>query len=189
MFPRRVAVALRGAKGAGKSAIARALSERLGWPLIVAGDVVRGWAQAASGSADAETVRRVADEARQTSHGVMGKVLLTIWPDNRLPLKLVIDSVRETADVICLRQMGYTVVILTVSASFETRLERINKRSRSDDLFSKDWLLAHDQWEQGLGTSFAQGDFNIDVKSGEIENLVPVILCELRRAGLVDVAN
>lgn len=183
---RPVVIALRGLKGAGKSDLARALATRLGWPVVAIGDVVRQWAVAANGFADAESVRRAADDARQTANGVMGKVLQTVWPQSAPPTRIVIDSVREVADVVSLRKIGYFIVVVTVFAPFETRLARITERARSDDRLSPSDLRAHDRWDRELSRGGTRGDFNIRVKSDRMDRLVLKVLKQLEQAGVID---
>lgn len=183
---RPLAVALRGLKGSGKSAVARALAASLDWPLIVTGDVVRQWAVAANSIADPETVRRVAEKARKTPHGVMGQILRTVWPNTGFPTNLIVDCVREADDVTSLQAVGYSVVLVTVSAPFETRLRRMLKRSRSDDIPSRNALRVQDRWERQLGRGGVRGDGAINLRSDRLDRLVRRVLRRLRHSGAID---
>lgn len=182
----RIAIALSGLKGSGKSYLARALGTALNWPVISTGDVVRRWAAAATGVADAEGVRLVADNARQTELGVMGNVLEAVWPNQAVPNRLIIDSIHESADVTYLRKTGCYVVVLTISASFKTRFRRMHDRHRSDDTSAAKQLRALDRWEYRLGLGKIQGDFNIAVKSAQLDKLLPRVLRQLRPLGIAD---
>jgi adenylate kinase family enzyme len=181
-----VAIVLRGAKGAGKSTVARLVASRLHWPLVVTGDVVRRWSLASFGVADGASVRRVAESARGGPHGVMGAVLRTVWPDEIWPAHIVIDSVREPADTISLRRLGYAVVLVTLVAPFEARLSRVLERGRSDDSLSSAGLHAHDEWERNLETSELPCDVSIEVTPDEIGITVSRILSRLRLEGIGD---
>jgi dephospho-CoA kinase len=182
-----VVIALRGAKGAGKSAVARALAERLRWPLVVTGDIVRQWALRSEGVSDAKSVRHAAEHAREGRHGVMGAVLHTIWPQRALPNRLVIDSVREPADHYNLHALGYTIILVSVVASFETRLARMIGRGRSDDMLTRDGLRTHDEWEKQLGFADLHGDLEIEIDSADLDIAVSDVISQLHTWGINNV--
>jgi hypothetical protein len=65
-------------------------------------------------------------------------------------------------------------------------LARIRKRGRSDDTLSGNGLRAHDRWDRKLDRDDTQGDFNIEVKSEQMDRLVLRVLKQLRQAGVID---
>lgn len=181
----RIAVALRGLKGAGKSHLACTLVREIGWPVLETGQAVREWALATHRVANAETVRLVADEARRAPGGVMAKILRTSWPSQLPPKRLIIDSVREPADVNTLREAGYFVVVITVFASFDDRLLRVHNRHRSDDVTAIAELRAQDAWERRLARGL-RGDIHMRVKSGDIHKILPRLVKQMRERGITD---
>ncbi len=114
-----------------------------------------------------ENVGRIADEERK-KHGC------GIWGERTLNFiknrKTVIDGIRSIEEVNVFRKHFPAFTVIAVHSSAETRFNRIMKRKRIDDVFSKEKFDERDRRELswGIGNVIALSDIVI-VNEGSVD--------------------
>lgn len=148
--PRKLAVAVAGMPGSGKSTVAK-LFEKAGFKLHSLGDVVRREAARLGVEPTSENLLKLAAQLRaERGPGAVAELLLEelkaerSWP-------VVIDGVRSTAELRVISEVADCVYVVAVHASPAKRLERLRARGRPGDPEELEELAARDAVELGFG--------------------------------------
>jgi len=106
-----IVVAVAGMPGSGKSTVARVIAEKLGYPVIVMGDIVREEVARRGLAITAENVERVARELRELrGPGVVAEMVV----ERAGSLKaegVVVDGVRSLEEVRVLSRLGKVYIV------------------------------------------------------------------------------
>ncbi len=128
-------VALTGMPGAGKTTVARYLSQK-GIPLLIMGDVVREVAEIDGLEPTSDNLAKLMLRLRKKSgpeaiaHLIVDKIKLMKKKDKKLSV-VILDGIRSMVEVQVLRSIG-TVKLLAIHGSTLTRYTHVKERRRSD---------------------------------------------------------
>jgi dephospho-CoA kinase len=78
---------------------------------------------------------------------------------------VLVDGIRGDAEVTLFRRVFPGFTLISIDASFETRLARIQARGRSDDFSSADELRTRDKRELGWGLGNALDDADVHLSN------------------------
>ena len=151
-------VALSGMPGAGKTTVARYLSQK-GIPLLIMGDVVREVAETDGLEPTSDNLARLMLRLRKKSgpeaiaHLIVDKIKLMKKKDKKLSV-VIVDGIRSMAEVQVLRLIG-TVKLLAIHGSTLTRYTHVKERRRSDVPSTIDEFDKRDKIEMEVGISNA----------------------------------
>lgn len=151
-------VALTGMPGAGKTTVARYLSQK-GIPLLIMGDVVREVADIDGLEPTSDNLAKLMLRLRKKSgpeaiaHLIVDKIKLMKKKDKKLSV-VIVDGIRSMAEVQVLRSIG-TVKLLAIHGSTLTRYTHVKERSRSDVPSTIDEFDKRDKIEMEVGISNA----------------------------------
>jgi dephospho-CoA kinase len=151
-------VALTGMPGAGKTTVARYLSQK-GIPLLIMGDVVREVAEIDGLELTSDNLAKLMLRLRKKSgpeaiaHLIVDKIKLMKKKDKRLSV-VIADGIRSMAEVQVLRSIG-TVKLLAIHGSTLTRYTHVKERRRSDVPSTIDEFDKRDKIEMEVGISNA----------------------------------
>lgn len=162
-------IAFVGMPGAGKSE-ASAVAREMGLPVIIMGDVLREEVKNRGLPPTDENIGATANQLRK-EEGMDAIARRCIPKIEALRSRVVvIDGIRGIAEVEEFkRAFGGNFVLVKIDAPFELRLERLKRRSRSDDMGSPEWLKTRDDRELSWGMDKA-----IDVAVLSVINLDPI---------------
>lgn len=140
-------VGLTGMPGSGKSVFVETAKKK-GFDVVRMGDVVWEHVKKRGLILNDENVGRVADEERK-------KFGYGIWAERTLPLikneETVIDGIRSVEEVRVFKKHFPDFIVVSVHSSPGTRFQRIMKRKRVDDPFSKEKFDERDKRELSWG--------------------------------------
>jgi len=151
-------VALSGMPGAGKTTVARYLSQK-GIPLLIMGDVVREVAETDGLEPTSDNLAKLMLRLRKKSgpeaiaHLIVDKIKLMKKKDKKLSV-VIVDGIRSMAEVQVLRLIG-TVKLLAIHGSTLTRYTHVKERRRSDVPSTIDEFDKRDKIEMEVGISNA----------------------------------
>jgi dephospho-CoA kinase len=151
-------VALTGMPGAGKSTVARYLSQK-GIPLLIMGDVVREVAEIDGLEPTSDNLAKLMLRLRKKSgpeaiaNLIVDKIKLMKEKDKKLSV-VIVDGIRSMAEVQVLRLIG-TVKLLAIHGSTLTRYTHVKERRRSDVSSNIDEFDKRDKIEMEVGISNA----------------------------------
>jgi len=151
-------VALTGMPGAGKTTVARYLSQK-GIPLLIMGDVVREIAEIDGLEPTSDNLAKLMLRLRKKSgpqaiaHLIVDKIKLMKEKDKKLSV-VIVDGIRSMAEVQVLRLIG-TVKLLAIHGSTLTRYTHVKERRRSDVPSNIDVFDKRDKIEMEVGISNA----------------------------------
>lgn len=151
-------VALTGMPGAGKTTVARYLSQK-GIPLLIMGDVVREVAEIDGLEPTSDNLAKLMLRLRKKSgpqaiaHLIVDKIKLMKEKDKKLSV-VIVDGIRSMAEVQVLRLIG-TVKLLAIHGSTLTRYTHVKERRRSDVSSNIDEFDKRDKIEMEVGISNA----------------------------------
>jgi len=151
-------VALSGMPGAGKTTVARYLSQK-GIPLLIMGDVVREVAETDGLKPTSDNLAKLMLRLRKKSgpetiaHLIVDKIKLMKKKDKKLSV-VIVDGIRSMAEVQVLRLIG-TVKLLAIHGSTLTRYTHVKERRRSDVPSTIDEFDKRDKIEMEVGISNA----------------------------------
>jgi dephospho-CoA kinase len=151
-------VALTGMPGAGKSTVARYLSQK-GIPLLIMGDVVREVAEIDGLEPTSDNLAKLMLRLRKKSgpeaiaNLIVDKIKLMKEKDKKLSV-VIVDGIRSMAEVQALRLIG-TVKLLAIHGSTLTRYTHVKERRRSDVSSNIDEFDKRDKIEMEVGISNA----------------------------------
>jgi len=143
--------AITGMPGAGKSVAVEVATER-SFPVLRMGDFIWEEVRRRDLPVNSESVANVAMQMRTDfGPGVWAEKtvdrILTLGPSTA-----VIDGVRSEAELdVFRRRLGHDFTLVAVHASRHTRLERLLKRGREDDVKNESAFDARDERELGWG--------------------------------------
>ena len=165
IHPRVIAlmvVAVTGMPGCGKSTVARVLAEKLGYPLLVMGDIVREEVVRRGLELTVYNVEMVAEELRRLS-GPGAVAELVVERARSLGSQgVVIDGVRSLEEVRVLSSLG-RVYIVAVHSPPNLRYQRLILRRREGDVGGLDEFRLRDEanLRLGIGNVIALADYMI----------------------------
>jgi dephospho-CoA kinase len=151
-------VALTGMPGAGKTTVARYLSQK-GIPLLIMGDVVREVAEIDGLEPTSDNLAKLMLRLRKKSgpeaiaNLIVDKIKLMKEKDKKLSV-VIVDGIRSMAEVQVLRLIG-TVKLLAIHGSTLTRYTHVKERRRSDVSSNIDEFDKRDKIEMEVGISNA----------------------------------
>ena len=151
-------VALTGMPGAGKTTVARYLSQK-GIPLLIMGDVVREVAEIDGLEPTSDNLAKLMLRLRKKNgpqaiaHLIVDKIKLMKEKDKKLSV-VIVDGIRSMAEVQVLRLIG-TVKLLAIHGSTLTRYTHVKERRRSDVSSNIDEFDKRDKIEMEVGISNA----------------------------------
>lgn len=151
-------VALTGMPGAGKTTVARYLSQKR-IPLLIMGDVVREVAEIDGLEPTSDNLAKLMLRLRKKSgpeaiaHLIVDKIKLMKKKDKKLSV-VIVDGIRSMAEVKVLRSIG-TVKLLAIHGSTLTRYTHVKERRRSDVPSTIDEFDKRDKIEMEVGISNA----------------------------------
>jgi dephospho-CoA kinase len=151
-------VALTGMPGAGKTTVARYLSQK-GIPLLIMGDEVREVAEIDGLEPTSDNLAKLMLRLRKKSgreaiaHLIVDKIKLMKKKDKKLSV-VIVDGIRSMAEVQVLRSIG-TVKLLAIHGSTLTRYTHVKERRRSDVPSTIDEFDKRDKIEMEVGISNA----------------------------------
>ena len=151
-------VALTGMPGAGKTTVARYLSQK-GIPLLIMGDAVREVAEIDGLEPTSDNLAKLMLRLRKKSgpeaiaHLIVDKIKLMKKKDKKLSV-VIVDGIRSMAEVQVLRSIG-TVKLLAIHGSTLTRYTHVKERRRSDVPSTIDKFDKRDKIEMEVGLSNA----------------------------------
>ena len=151
-------VALTGMPGAGKTTVARYLSQK-GIPLLIMGDVVREVAEIDGLEPTSDNLAKLMLRLRKKNgpeaiaHLIVDKIKLMKKKDKKLSV-VIVDGIRSMAEVQVLRSIG-TVKLLAIHGSTLTRYTHVKERRRSDVPSTIDEFDKRDKIEMEVGISNA----------------------------------
>jgi len=151
-------VALTGMPGAGKTTVARYLSQK-GIPLLIMGDVVREIAEIDGLEPTSDNLAKLMLRLRKKNgpqaiaHLIVDKIKLMKEKDKKLSV-VIVDGIRSMAEVQVLRLIG-TVKLLAIHGSTLTRYTHVKERRRSDVSSNIDEFDKRDKIEMEVGISNA----------------------------------
>ena len=151
-------VALTGMPGAGKTTVARYLSQK-GIPLLIMGDVVREIAEIDGLEPTSDNLAKLMLRLRKKSgpqaiaHLIVDKIKLMKEKDKKLSV-VIVDGIRSMAEVQVLRLIG-SVKLLAIHGSTLTRYTHVKERRRSDVSSNIDEFDKRDKIEMEVGISNA----------------------------------
>jgi len=156
-----------GLPASGKSEAAR-LARDEGVPVVSMGDVIRDEVERRGLERNDENMGRVATELREDEgdDAVARRCADEIRAQDA-PVVLV-DGVRGADEAEYFRDDfddGDDFVLVAVEAPFDTRLERVRERGRSDDMTTADELRERDDRELGYGMGEAIEDADVTVEN------------------------
>ena len=132
----------------------------MGIPVIVMGDIIRNAVKEGGMDPTDANLGAIANKLR-AERGMDAIAHLCVPEIQRQTAPLVlVDGIRGDAEVSVFRRIFPGFTLISIDSSFETRLERIKARGRSDDFESVDKLLSRDMRELGwgLGNALMQAD-------------------------------
>ncbi len=159
--PRSTVLAVVGLHGSGKTTIASHLASK-GWATVATGSVIRAEARKRGLSETWENLQRISMEFfEHRQHTIIPALEATIRRELTSSGKVAVDGVKTTLELSQLQTICGRCFSLAVLSSPQTRLERLAKRARADDVPDPDRLKDRDAKEiaHGLGFVIARSDF------------------------------
>ena len=141
--------------GSGKSTIVSALKAR-GLEALNLGDGVRAEAKRRNIEPTGDNLGMLMLELREKNGPGAIATLLTEPIENSPSKVIVVDSVRSTAEIEVLKNVG-SVKLLSIEATSDTRYKFLSSRGRSDDPTTREKFEERDnrELEVGIGESIA----------------------------------
>lgn len=156
-------IGLVGKQGSGKSTVSDVLVKK-SFDVVSMGDVVRGEAERRGLGGDA--LGQISTELRE-EHGPTAVAELLLERQD-LSGDVVIDGLRSDAEVELFREELEGFFLVAVTASQETRYERITGRGRSDDPESYEAFVEKEEREDswGLDAAISMADLEVENEAG-----------------------
>jgi len=141
------------------------IAAELGIPVVVMGDMIRRKVIEDGLTLTDENIGAAARKLR-AELGMDAVAILTAEEIGKLNPKIVIiDGIRGDAEVTYFRTVFQDFSLLAITACFETRLQRMKNRGRSDDTTTPETLRSRDEREESFGLGRA-----VSLANTEIEN-------------------
>jgi dephospho-CoA kinase len=123
-----------GYSGSGKTTVGKMLAGLENFALISTGDFVRSTLIQRSLPITAQRIAKISDEIRRAHNGVfMAAITPEIQKFLRSKKIVVVDCLREQADIVELRRIDKKVVTLAIVLDEQYRLDRLLNRKRDGD--------------------------------------------------------
>lgn len=156
-------VGVAGMPGAGKSVVVD-VAKRMGYDVVVMGDVVREEARGRGLECTPENLGKVMVELRlQEGSSVIAKRCIPKIMEAKKE-KVIVDGIRSMAEVEEFKRNFKKFTLIAVRASPETRFKRLYHRKRSDD--PKNWEIFSERDKReisiGLGETIAKAEYTVD---------------------------
>ena len=167
-----IVVAVTGMPGSGKSTVARVIARRLGYPLLVMGDVVREEVARRGLELTVHNIEEVARRLREL-RGPGAIAELIVEKAKTLNAQgVVVDGVRSLDEVKVLSSLG-RVYIVAVHSPPNLRFQRMISRRREGDVSGSEEFRFRDEanLRLGIGDVIALADYMI-VNNSTLEKLV-----------------
>jgi len=154
------------------------IASGMGIPVIVMGDMIRHAVHEGSLEPTDENLGATANKLR-AERGMDAIAYLCVPEIQRQTSPLVlVDGIRGDAEVMVFRRIFPGFTLISIESSFETRLERIKVRGRSDDFASAGELYGRDTRELGWGLRNAMESADIHISN---EKTLSEFSCEVHR--------
>jgi dephospho-CoA kinase len=153
-----------GLPASGKGEFSKIAASR-GIPVVVMGDMIRNAVK--HGGIVPTDVNLGATANKLRAERGMDAIAQLCVPEiqrRNAPIVLV-DGIRGDAEVTLFRRVFPGFTLISIDASFETRLARIQARGRSDDFSSADELCTRDKRELGWGLGNALDDADVHLSN------------------------
>jgi len=167
-----IVIAVTGMPGSGKSTVARVIARRLGYPLLVMGDVVREEVARRGLELTVHNIEEVAKRLREL-RGPGAIAELIVEKARALNTQgVVVDGVRSLDEVKVLSSLG-RVYIVAVHSPPNLRFQRMISRGREGDVSSPEEFRFRDEanLRLGIGDVIALADYMI-VNNSTLEKLI-----------------
>jgi dephospho-CoA kinase len=167
-----IVIAVTGMPGSGKSTVARVIARRLGYPLLVMGDVVREEVARRGLELTVHNIEEVARRLREL-RGPGAIAELIVEKARALNTQgVVVDGVRSLDEVKVLSSLG-RVYIVAVHSPPNLRFQRMISRGREGDVRSPEEFRFRDEanLRLGIGDVIALADYMI-VNNSTLEKLI-----------------
>ena len=136
--------------GSGKGVFRRAV-QRMGYPVVIMGDVVREEVKQRNLKPTPENLGKTMLNLRE-SNGPAAVAKQCIPKLEKATGRIVvIDGIRSLAEVEEFKKHFPNFILIAIHASPETRYQRLSRRKRSDDPTNRDTFMERDQRELGVG--------------------------------------
>ena len=137
----------------------------MGIPVIVMGDMIR-YAVKKRGLDPTDANLGATANTLRAKQGMDAIACLCVPEIQRQTAPLVlVDGIRGDAEVTVFRRIFPGFQLISIDSSFETRLDRIKARGRSDDFESADELHRRDMRELGWGLEKAMQNAEIHISN------------------------
>ncbi len=167
-----IIVAITGMPGSGKSTVAKVIAEKLGYPILVMGDIVREEVIRRGLDLSAENIERIARELRALrGPGAVAELVVEKVKALNIP-GIVVDGVRSLDEIRVLSRLG-RVYIVAVHSPPNLRFQRMISRGRKGDVGGLEEFRFRDKanLELGIGSVIALADYMI-VNNSTLDKLV-----------------
>ena len=156
-----------GLPGSGKGEFAKIVAST-GVPVVVMGDMIRR-AVAEAGLPQTDTTMGSMANRLRTEHGMdaIAQLCVPVIQKQQAPLVLI-DGIRGDAEVRLFQKQFPGFRLIAIDTLFDTRLERLKNRGRSDDTTTAATLKKRDKREMGWGLAqaIALADYHLNNDGG-----------------------
>jgi dephospho-CoA kinase len=143
-------VGIAGMPGSGKGVFRRAV-QRMGYPVVIMGDVVREEVKRRNLKPTPENVGKTMLDLRKVDGPAAVAKQCIPKLQNTTGRIVVIDGIRSLAEVTEFKKHFPNFIVVAIHASPETRYRRLSRRKRSDDPTNWETFTERDQRELGIG--------------------------------------
>jgi dephospho-CoA kinase len=141
------------------------IAASLGIPVVVMGDMIRN-AVKHEGIVPTDANLGATANKLRAERGMDAIAQLCVPEIQRRNASIVlVDGIRGDAEVTLFRRVFPGFTLISIDASFETRLSRIQARGRSDDFSSADELRTRDKRELGWGLGNALDNADVHLSN------------------------
>ncbi|HDQ05767.1 MAG TPA: dephospho-CoA kinase, partial [Candidatus Bathyarchaeota archaeon] len=146
----KVVVGVAGMPGSGKGVFRRTV-QRMGYPVVIMGDVVREEAKRRNLKPTPENLGKIMLNLRELEGPatVAKRCIPKVKEANRKIV--VVDGVRSLAEVEEFQKNFPNFILIAIHASPKTRYQRLFRRKRSDDPTNWETFMERDLRELGIG--------------------------------------
>lgn len=150
-----------GMPGSGKDEFIK-VARSMGFEDYHMGNTVRAFAKKSGVLETDHDIGSFASEERR-KHGMDVWAVRTLESISEEHDRIIIDGLRNTEELDYFKSSGGRIRLIAIFANRETRLERILKRRRPDDIRSREELVARDERELswGIGRAIVLADILI----------------------------
>lgn len=154
-----------GMPASGKTEAAKVAREE-GVPVVSMGDVIREEVELRGLEPTDENMGRIGVALREKEgDDAVARRCASEIRNKNAPV-VVVDGVRSADEADYFRdEFGKDFVLVAVEAPFETRLERVRERGRSDDVDAADELRERDERELGYGMGEAIDEADVTIEN------------------------